>query len=250
MSLKNQLFYSGTSGLVVPVKSKIPIDFLDKSRLHYYASLFNSIEINSIFYKLPRKSTVINWADSVDDDFKFTFKVSKSITHAKGLEFNENDVYEFLDVVENAGNKKGCLLAQFPPSIKFDKLNSVQKLLEIFHKANKNKGWRLAMEFRDSSWHESEVIEILEEYDATMVIHDLNPKTPELFERIKSDFIYLRFHGPEPRYRGDYNDIVLRQYADFIKKWISERKIVYTYFNNTMGAAFSNLQTLNKFVKT
>ena len=66
---------------------------------------------------------------------------------------------------------------------------------------------------------------------------------------VRGKFIYLRFHGPEPRYRGDYSDDVLKQYASYIKGWLNEKKTVYAYFNNTAGAAFKNLQTLNGYVK-
>jgi len=64
-----------------------------------YASLFNSIEINSIFYKLPRGSTIVNWAESVRGNFRFTFKVSKTITHAKGLQLAAKDVDDFNNTV-------------------------------------------------------------------------------------------------------------------------------------------------------
>src|SRR2546423_6921762 len=64
-------FYSGTSGLVLPFsKRSFPAEFKDKSRLHYYASLFNSIEINSSFYKMPMASTIKRWGESVPDGFR------------------------------------------------------------------------------------------------------------------------------------------------------------------------------------
>lgn len=249
MRLENQLFYSGTSGLDLPVpRSQYPSEFEGKSRLEYYASLFNTLEINSIFYKLPRKSTVVNWAESVPDSFRFTFKVSKTITHAKGLQFAERDVQDFTEIIENIGEKKGCLLLQFPPSLKIEMLNQLQRLLETLGEATHNSGWKLAVEFRDPSWYEREVLELLEEYNAAMVIQDI-PKSATPLKYAKGDFIYLRFHGPEPRYRGDYSDKFLKQYAEYIKTWISEKKIVYAYFNNTVGAAVENLQTLNKLVQ-
>src|SRR5438045_1404405 len=106
MSSINKLFYSGASGLYLPVpKAQYPPAFQGKSRLEYYSSLFNSIEINSIFYKLPRHSTVVNWANSVPDNFRFTFKVSKTITHVKNLDFVVKDVDDFINTVENSGDK-------------------------------------------------------------------------------------------------------------------------------------------------
>ena len=244
-----QQFYSGTSGLNLPVsRSHYPPEFQGKRRLQYYASLFNSLEVNSIFYKLPRNSTVVNWAESVPDNFRFTFKVSKTITHVKGLQFSVKDVNDFIDTVENIGDKKGCLLAQFPPSLQIEKLDQLQRLLETLGEATYNSDWKLAIEFRDSSWYEREVYELLEEYNASMVIQDI-PKSATPLNHVRGDFVYLRFHGPEPRYRGDYSDEFLKQYARNINKWINEKKTVYAYFNNTVGAAVKNLQTLNRHVK-
>jgi uncharacterized protein YecE (DUF72 family) len=245
----NQQFYSGTSCLDLPVpRSQYPVEFQGKSRLQYYASLFSSLEINSIFYKLPRSSTVVNWAESVPANFRFTFKVSKTITHVKGLNFAIKDVNDFMKTVENIGEKKGCLLAQFPPSLKIEKLNELQRLLETLGEATYNSDWKLAIEFRDASWYEREVYELLEEHHAAMVIQDI-PKSATPLNDVRGDFIYLRFHGPEPRYRGDYSDEFLKQYAGYINAWISEKKTVYAYFNNTVGAAVKNLQTINRFVQ-
>ena len=245
----NHLFYSGTSGLDLPIpRSAYPTAFQGKSRLQYYASLFNSLEINSIFYKLPRNSTVANWAASVPGNFRFTCKVSKTITHAKGLKFDVKDVDDFIKVVENIGDKKGCLLAQFPPSLKIEKLDQLQTLLETLGESTYKSDWKLAIEFRDPSWYEREVQELLEEYDAAMVIQDI-PKSATPFNFVRGDFVYLRFHGPEPRYRGNYSDEFLKQYAGYINRWISENKTVFAYFNNTVGAAVENLQTLNKYVQ-
>ena len=249
MHSNNDRFYSGTSGLNLPVpRSQYPEAFKEKTRLHYYASLFNSIEVNSIFYKLPRHATVVNWAEAVSDSFRFTFKVSKTITHVKGLNFAVQDVDDFIRTVENIGDKMGCLLAQFPPSLTIENINQLQKLLETLGEATDKRNWKIAMEFRNSSWYEREVYELLEEFNVSMVIHDI-PKSATPMNDLRDNVIYLRFHGPEPRYRGDYSDDVLKHYALLIKAWLNERKTVYAYFNNTAGAAFKNLQTLNEYVK-
>ncbi len=248
MQANDTPFYSGTSGVVLPVpKSAFPPGFHDKSRLHYYSSLFNSVEVNSIFYKLPRSSTISKWRESVPDHFRFTFKVSKAITHVKGLNFAVKDVDDFVRAVNNIGNKKGCLLAQFPPSLKIEKLNELQQLLEALGEATQSNPWRIAMEFRNSSFYEREVYELLREFNVSLVVQDI-PASATPLDETTGDFIYLRFHGPESRYRGDYSDAVLKRYAGYIKTWLSEKKTVFTYFNNTMGSAIRNLQTLNRYV--
>lgn len=240
-------FYSGISGVALPVpKSQYPPEFQDKSRLQYYASLFNSVEVNSIFYKLPRHSTVANWRDSVPGDFLFTFKVSKTITHIKSLNFKKVDVVDFMQTVAHIGDKKGCLLAQFPPSLKIDNLNELQNLVEALCEAAGDE-WKIAMEFRNASWYEREVYELLDEYNLSMVLHDIAKSATPLTDVIGS-FIYLRFHGPEPRYSGNYSDLVLKKYAELVTGWIKEGKTVYTYFNNTMGNAVKNLQTFSALV--
>src|SRR3954471_1854482 len=113
------LYRSGTSGLVLPVPNKqaFPPEFRDKSRLTYYASLFNSIEVNSSFYKVPMGSTVRKWANEVPDDFTFTFKMWREVTHGKGFTPDMGDIDKFMQVINEAGNKKGSLLIQLPPSV-------------------------------------------------------------------------------------------------------------------------------------
>ena len=106
--------------------------------------MFNSLEINSIFYKLPRNPTVANWAESVPAHFRFTCKLSKTITHVKGLQFAAKDVDDFIRTVNHICNKKGCLLVQFPPSLKIEKLDQLQRLLETLGEATYQSDWKLA----------------------------------------------------------------------------------------------------------
>jgi uncharacterized protein YecE (DUF72 family) len=240
-------FYSGTSGLVLPVpQSQYPPAFQGKSRLEYFAHLFNSVEINSSFYKLPKVGTVSKWAESVPDNFRFTFKLSKMITHIKGLAFTAADVDLFMQMLAHVGDKKGCLLAQFPPSVKMEKFDKVKELFQCITDANKD-GWKIAVEFRNASWYNKKVYELLEQYNISLVIHDV-PASATPITGLDADFMYLRFHGPSGRYRGSYTDAFLNEYATHIKAWIKKGKTVYAYFNNTMGDAVGNLQTLNRMV--
>lgn len=245
----NNIFYSGTSGLVLPVpQSQYPPEFRGKARLTYYASLFNSVEINSSFYKLPKISTIIKWTDSVPEDFQFTFKLSKAITHAKGLNFNAEDIELFMQTLDYINNKKGCLLIQFPPGLKIENFDQLQNLLRMIQAANTNHVWKVAVEFRNTSWYQDEVYDMLNQHNVSLVIHDL-PSSATPIISSSANFRYLRFHGPGGRYRGSYPDDFLFEYAQHIKGWISEEKRVYFYFNNTMGEAVKNLQTLNEFLQ-
>jgi len=115
--------------------------------------------------------------------------------------------------------------------------------------ANANHHWKIAIEFRNPSWYHQEVYDLLEQYKITIVIHDL-PASATPITVSKADFMYLRFHGPGGRYRGSYTDDFLLGYAQHIKTWLNEGKSVYCYFNNTMGDAVKNLETLNGMVQS
>jgi uncharacterized protein YecE (DUF72 family) len=249
--MKENMFFSGTSGLLLPFPNKqlYPIEFQDKPRLAFYGSLFNSLEINSSFYKIPLASTIQKWSDNVPDHFKFTFKLWKGITHNKDLAFDPDSVDHFLNVINYAGTKKGCLLIQFPPSVTASKINQLMNLLRALRLADAENKWKMALEFRHSSWYEEDLEELSTSFQMGIVIHDKTNLATSL-PGDTPDFIYLRFHGPDGNYRGTYTQDTLMEYAHYIKEWIDEEKVVYTYFNNTMGDAIKNLETLNHFVNT
>ena len=246
-SFKN--YYSGTSGLLLPVPNKLhyPEAFQDKSRLCYYASLMNTIEINSSFYKIPLSSTVTKWAADVPDHFRFTFKLFKEITHNKDLAFDEERVARFFEVIGHVKDKKACLLVQFPPSIRIAHFTRLRYLMSVLRENDPDMEWNIALEFRHPSLYVGEIDELLAEYKLGMVIHDKSPANSPL-KASAPNFIYLRFHGPGGNYRGSYQDDVLYEYAGYISEWLAEGKKVFTYFNNTMGTAHANLNTLREYV--
>jgi uncharacterized protein YecE (DUF72 family) len=145
----------------VPIKqAEYPPEFTGASRLRYYASLFSSVEINSSFYKVPKATTVEKWPESVPAHFRFTFKVPKAVTHAKGLQFNVEEVERFAKVVAGVGEKKGCLLVQLPPSVKRERQGELEGLLECLN--DDARGWKIAVEFRHVSWYDRAVYRVLQ----------------------------------------------------------------------------------------
>jgi uncharacterized protein YecE (DUF72 family) len=244
---ETRILYGGISGLQTPIpKRDFPPEFADKSRLTYYASLFNSIEINSSFYKIPTAKTLGKWATEVPDNFRFTFKLWQGITHNKGLAFNPDDVFKFMEVIGAVGGKKGCLLVQFPPSITVAQQNQFRLLMATITEANATQGWKIAVEFRHKSWYDEGIYDLLSSYNAGMVIQDL-PASASPLLTTADDFVYVRFHGPNGGYRGSYPDDILAEYATYMNEWL-EDKTVYAYFNNTMGAAINNLVSLMRFI--
>lgn len=243
-----QRFYGGLSGLQLPIpKYLFPPPYENASRLTYYASFFNSIEINSSFYRIPQPATVAKWAAFVPEHFRFTFKLWKGITHKKGFNFNEDDVIAFFNSINSVNEKKGCLLIQFPPSIGKEYINQLENLLSCSKETDPGQDWKVAVEFRNKSWYDEDVYDLLNYYKATMVIQDI-PKSATPLVNQNSDFLYLRFHGPAGNYCESYSEDFLKEYAALIHEWIEEEKTVFVYFNNTMGDVFNNLEMLNRFV--
>jgi len=245
------IYYSGTSGLLLPVRNKLfyPEEFKEKSRLCFYGSLMNSIEVNSSFYKVPMASTVKKWADDVPDDFRFTFKLFREATHNKGLAFDPETVKRFMGVISGTGSKTGCLLVQFPGSVRIGNLKQLALLMEVLRENDPDKVWNMALEFRHVSLYHDDVYRLLEDHGMAMVIQDMPPAVTPMLDT-DLPFVYLRFHGPGGSYRGSYDDDILYEYAGYVGDWMAEGKTVYAYFNNTMGSAVKNLYTLRNVVLT
>jgi len=240
----------GTSGIVLPGnKSTFPDAFRNASRLTYYSSLFNSLEVNSSFYKIPLPTTFSKWANEVSDNFKFTVKLWRGITHAKNLNYFEDDIKNFMESVNNLKSKSGCLLVQFPASINVNFIQKVDAILFLLNQLNSQTQWAIAVEFRHNSWYQAPTYKMLENYDSTLVSHDMpNSKTPIDYEPDR--LAYFRFHGPTGRYNGSYSDDFISQQAKQIQQWQNSGKEIYVYFNNTIGDALKNAQLLQKLVES
>jgi len=244
-----QSYFLGTSGILLPYKNRsfYPEQLAGKSRLTVYSLLFNSLEVNSSFYKIPREETVKRWSEETTDDFRFTFKLWKGITHEKELRFDPQDVVRFLSVIDGVGQKKGCLLIQLPPSFKFTSIGRLTELLDCISQDQRSKAWKVCIEFRNDTWYREETFILLKSYGMHVVVHDKDTRGMRL-QYADTKIIYMRLHGPDGDYRRSYSDSVLKEYSTYINSWIAEEKVVYVYFNNTIGSALANLNTLTEYI--
>ena len=240
----------GTSGMVLPgPKKSFHLPYQSGSRLHYYSALFNTLEVNSTFYKLPLKTTLEKWAADVPDDFRFTVKLWKEITHRKKLSFESEHIHTFMEIAAGIGQKKGCLLVQFPASIKADSFGSVKNILTQVIEQNTTPAWQLCVEFRDMSWYDNVAVKsLLERLNIGIVQHDMPKSTPPALSTM-GKVLYLRFHGPEGDYKGGYSEKFLQHQAESIETSLAQGKDVYVYFNNTIGDALKNAQRLQKLTE-
>ena len=201
----------------------------EAARLEYYASRFDTAEINASFYRLPSEAMVAGWARRVPERFVFAWKVSRFITHNKKLNDCEDPVALVFGRMAPLGGRLGPALIQLPPQLRRN-----DERLAGFLKLLRGRG-RCAVEFRHDSWYAPEVFRILAEFDAALCVSD-HHAAPAPWESTAS-FVYIRGHGPGGRYRGRYPEAELAGWARRIGGWRAQGRDVYAYFDNDVKAA-------------
>jgi uncharacterized protein YecE (DUF72 family) len=245
--------WSGTSNIVLPAPNKqaFPEAFRHRPRLSYYASLFNSVELNTTFYKIPMPATFTRWVTEVPPHFRFAVKLWRGITHVPEMQFNPQDVHRFLNAANQLENTKGCLLIQLPPGLQATASDRLEHLLDTIRRFDPQHAWKLAVEFRHRSWYSTSINSILTRYHAGRVLHDMPASAVAELpgDHPTIPFVYLRFHGPAGDYKGGYAATILTAWAERIAAWLSEGKEVYVYFNNTIGDALTDLVRLRTMIE-
>lgn len=191
--------------------------------LGFYARHFNTVEINSSFYRLPAPETLARWRGDAPPGFRFAVKASRFITHMKKLKDPESSLADFRRVVGGLGPRAGPVLFQLPPRWRVDAGRLAAFLGAL------PRDWRCAFELRDPSWHCPEVYALLRRHRAAFCVFDLGGFTAPL--ELTADFGYLRLHGPAEAYAGRYGIRRLRAWAAAIRGWRAARE-VYVYFDN------------------
>lgn len=209
--------------------------------LDYYAQRFGCVEINSSFYRLPEITTLQHWYAGTPDDFVFTAKASRYITHMKKLKDPEQGVPLLLDRISALGDKLGPILFQLPPHWRFN-ATRLQAFLESLPP-----DYRYAFEFRDPSWLNAQTLALLHDRQAAFCIYELAGfRTPD---HVTTDFVYVRLHGPGDAYSGSYTDRRLHGHAEQFTQWASRGKQVYCYLDNDEAAyAVSNARRLQQIL--
>lgn len=208
--------------------------------LKYYAETFSTVEVNSTFYHTPKISTINNWHAQVPENFIFSIKASRYITHRKRLHDCAESLGYFFKNINNLDKKIGPILFQLPPTFHIN-----QELLTEFIK-NIDKKHKAVFEFRHSSWFIDEVYALLNKNDIALCITDLNGHlTPE---EITASFTYIRLHGPVKAYQGTYGLPQLKRWKKKIDKWALDTS-VYCYFDNDeKGFALQDAKMLQELI--
>jgi len=162
------LIHVGTSGWSYKEwkGSFYPADLPADDMLRYYSTRLATVEINNSFYRIPKETVLLDWADQVPPGFRFVLKASRRITHINRLANEDGSLEYFLRTVNVLGERLGPTLFQCPPSLRKD-LARLRDFLALVPRT-----WRAAMEFRHASWFTDEVYDALREHDVALVAVD------------------------------------------------------------------------------
>jgi uncharacterized protein YecE (DUF72 family) len=213
-----------------------PADVPTADWFKYYASRFDTVEINASFYSWPTRAGVKAWLRAAGrKQFTYTVKVCELVTHVKRFARTKTLVRDFGVIADLLQDRMGCFLYQLPPSYHYSPARLKAILAQLDHSR------RNVVEFRHASWWTEKVYEAFRE-TGTIFCSCSAPRLPD--ELIKTaDDIYIRFHGRERWYRHDYTKAELTPWKDRIVA--SGARRVWIYFNNDFGAyAPKNARTL------
>ena len=207
-----------------------PRNVMVKHHLPFYATQFETTELNGVFYRTPTVEAVCGWRDATPPDFVFAWKASKYITHWKRLTATSRSSLTLMESrLRLLGPKLGPVLFQLPPRFK-----SNRERLAGFLKLLKAKR-RYTFEFRHESWYEPPILDLLRDHDMSLCLSD-HHDAPSPWE-VTASFVYVRGHGPGGAYKGHYSDKTLRQWAEAFTRWKRGRRDVYVYFDNDQKSA-------------
>ncbi len=223
------VYHLGTSGWSYPHWRLrfYPAGLASRKWLEFYSRSFSTVEVNMTFYRWPRRETLEAWLDQTPPRFTFTLKAHREITHLRKLRDVEDQVRRFYGLAHSLGDRLGCILFQLPPSIKLD-LELLSGFLKTLSPDHRN-----VLEFRDPSWYEKSVQDLLHRAGVAFCAVSAPWVPPDVFETAK--FAYFRFHGLTGGYRYRYTDKDLGGWAESMKDLRTSREC-FAYFNNDFEA--------------
>jgi len=231
-------FRIGTSGWVYPHWRGVfyPPGLPQSHWYSHYAKIFDTVEVNYSFYRLPSEEAFDCWREQAPPGFIYAVKANRYITHVKRLKDAAEPLARFLARARRLGEKLGPILWQLPPRWRAnpERLENFAALLppDLTH----------AFEFRDSRWFVEPVRRIL-----AFCIFDM-PGLP-CPTWVTSDVVYLRFHGSGVVYEGRYGREGLQPWAARIREWLCKGRRVYAYFNNdAFGFAVEDARELRELL--
>ena len=219
--------------------------------LTVYARAFNTVEVDSTFYATPAAQTVRSWASRVPDGFTFALKLPQEITHENRLRRSDALLQRFFEVARELGPKLGPVLIQLGPDFSPSELPALAAFLPLLPR-----DLRVAVEFRQRGWVNDGIVALLAEHHVALTLADARfiPRSVmlKLADRPTSDFMYLRWMGPD-REIADYSRVQhdrtkeLEAWLKVMPAIVGRVKTVYGYVNNHFsGHAPANVRELQR----
>ncbi len=241
--MKGPLLYIGCSGYYYSYwRNKFyPQGLKPAQWLSHYSTIFNTVELNGTFYRKPTLAALQKYAAATGDDFKFSVKMSRFVTHIKRLKDCQQGIDEFHSLIEEGlGNKLSCVLYQMPPSFQYNDEN-IDRVLEAIACSPNN-----VIEFRHVSWWNEDVYKALKKHKITMCNVDFPGLETPIVDT--SPNFYLRMHGTPVLFKSSYDLDALQQFTEQLP---AKGKTSHIYFNNTYyEAGYTNAMQLKQIVAT
>ncbi len=196
--------------------------------LNFYSSRFKTVEINVTFYRQVSEKSYAQWNEHTLDDFKFTLKGSRFISHIQRLVTSEEILNNFFSPASALEYKLRTILWQLPANFAENETN-LSSFCHLLKKNSLAKNLDHAFEFRHRSWFNERVYKILNDYNFALVVS--HSRVWPVVIKTTADYAYFRFHGSE-LYMADYSDEELNYWAQILTNYLAEGKTVYAYFNN------------------
>ncbi|HMK44926.1 MAG TPA: DUF72 domain-containing protein [Dissulfurispiraceae bacterium] len=218
--------YVGTSGYSYKEwkGTFYPEHISPKDMLRFYAERVNAVEINNTFYRMPTRPVLATWSEQVPDDFVFAIKAPQVITHLKRLRNVGEETAYFFSTLPALGNKLGPVLFQFPPSFRAN-----HPLLKDFL-AFIPGSTLCAFDFRNPTWFESDILELLHEKGCSLCLEDTEEQpVDEIIRTASWGYIRLR--------RSGYADADLASWMEkiLVQKW-DKAFIFFKHEGDSKGA--------------
>jgi uncharacterized protein YecE (DUF72 family) len=218
-----------------------PADLKADKMLRWYIQHFDTVEINNSFYRLPTSAAIEGWCRETPPGFCFAVKASRYITHNRKLKDPAETIKRFMLQITELGERLGPILFQLPPAWQVN----IERLEEFLQALPP--GRRYVFEFRNPTWNVRPVYDALRKHNAAYCVYELAGFHSPV--HVTADFAYVRLHGPEHAYQGDYSRTELEEWARRIDRWRRELKHIFVYFDNDQaGYAAKNAIELKRIV--
>lgn len=194
-----------------------PEKHADNEMLSYYAERLSAVEINDTFYRMPKENILQAWADKVPDNFRFSIKAPRKVTHFKRLKETTEECESLFKTIHSLGSKFGCILFQLPANFQKD-VKRLQTFLDLIP-ADIN----AAFEFRHQTWLDYDTYQILKSKNCALVLTETD-EAPETKFIETADWAYLRLR------RTQYSEQELKDRMEKIKN--SRWNNVFVFFKH------------------